>query len=93
MGDVRVGSISIGADHPLVLIAGPCVIESDELVMQTALKLTEIASRVGMPLIFKSSYDKANRSSIDSFRGPGLREGLAILQRRIKSRRQRKCWT
>lgn len=81
MEDVRVGSISIGGEHPLVLIAGPCVIESEELVMQTARKLKEIASRVGMPLIFKSSYDKANRSSIDSYRGPGLREGLAILQR------------
>ncbi len=81
MESVRVGSISIGGEFPLVLIAGPCVIESEELVMDTARKLKEITSRVGMPLIFKSSYDKANRSSIDSYRGPGLREGLAILQR------------
>jgi len=81
MESVRVDSISIGGEHPLVLIAGPCVIESEELVMETARKLKEMTSRVGMPLIFKSSYDKANRSSIDSYRGPGLREGLAILQR------------
>jgi 2-dehydro-3-deoxyphosphooctonate aldolase (KDO 8-P synthase) len=81
MESVRVGSILIGGEYPLVLIAGPCVIESEGLVMQTAQKLKEITSRVDMPLIFKSSYDKANRSSIDSYRGPGLREGLAILQR------------
>ena len=81
MESVRVDSISIGGEHPLVLIAGPCVIESEELVMETARKLKEMTSRVGMPLIFKSSYDKANRSSIDSYRGPGLREGLTILQR------------
>jgi 2-dehydro-3-deoxyphosphooctonate aldolase (KDO 8-P synthase) len=65
----------------LVLIAGPCVIESESLVLETAHQLKEITMPLGIPLIFKSSYDKANRSSIHSFRGPGLEKGLAILQK------------
>ena len=80
-GEVRIGSISMGRDHPFVLIAGPCVIESETLVLQTAQRLKEMTTRLGVPMIFKSSYDKANRSSIDSFRGPGLKKGLAILER------------
>ena len=78
---VQVGSIRIGQGYPLVLIAGPCVIEGEEMVLQSAQRLKEITSRLEIPLIFKSSYDKANRSSIDSFRGPGLERGLAILER------------
>ena len=68
-----------GLDQPLFLIAGPCVVESRELQIETAGRLKEICGRLGVPLIFKSSYDKANRSSGKSFRGPGMVEGLAIL--------------
>ncbi len=68
-----------GIDQPLFLIAGPCVIESEQLAIETAGKLKEISSRVGLSFIFKSSFDKANRSSIDSFRGLGVDEGLRIL--------------
>ena len=68
-----------GLDHPLFLIAGPCVIESRGLQVEVAGKLKDICARVGVALIFKSSYDKANRSSSKSFRGPGMDEGLRIL--------------
>jgi 2-dehydro-3-deoxyphosphooctonate aldolase (KDO 8-P synthase) len=76
---VKVGSFEIGAGAPLAVIAGPCVIESKESALRHAAALKEAADRVGVPYIFKSSYDKANRSSVDSFRGPGLEEGLEIL--------------
>lgn len=69
-----------GIDQPLFLIAGPCVIESRELAMETAGRLQEITRRLGVPFIYKSSFDKANRSSIGSFRGPGVAEGLKILE-------------
>jgi len=78
--DVSVGNVRVGGRHPHVLIAGPCVIESKELVIETAFAIAGIAREVGFPCIFKSSYDKANRSAIDSYRGPGIHEGLAILQ-------------
>ena len=65
----------------MVLLAGPCVIEGEEVTLRIAKRIKEIASRVGMDLIFKSSYDKANRSSIHSYRGPGLDAGLGILRR------------
>ena len=81
MNEVCVGDIRIGSGHPLALIAGPCVIESEALILETAERLVEITTRVGMPLIFKSSYTKANRSSVEYFKGPGLKEGLRILQR------------
>ena len=68
-----------GIDQPLFLIAGPCVIESEQLAMDTAGQLKEITGRLGMPFIYKSSFDKANRSSIGSFRGLGFDEGLRIL--------------
>jgi 2-dehydro-3-deoxyphosphooctonate aldolase (KDO 8-P synthase) len=68
-----------GIDHPLFLIAGPCVIESEGLVLEIAGRLKEIASGLGVPLIFKASFDKANRSSVKSFRGPGIEDGLRIL--------------
>ena len=76
---VKVGNIEIGAGRPLVVIAGPCVIESRESALKHASLLKEAADRVGVPYIFKSSYDKANRSSVDSYRGPGLGKGLEIL--------------
>jgi len=69
----------VGLDQPLFLIAGPCVVESEELQMRTAERLKTIADRLGIMLIFKSSFDKANRSSDKSFRGPGMDEGLKIL--------------
>jgi 2-dehydro-3-deoxyphosphooctonate aldolase (KDO 8-P synthase) len=76
---MKIGSFEVGLDRPFFLIAGPCVIESRELAMETAGRLKEMAARVGVNLVYKSSFDKANRSSISSFRGPGLEEGLAIL--------------
>jgi 2-dehydro-3-deoxyphosphooctonate aldolase (KDO 8-P synthase) len=77
---VEVQGIRIGSGHPVVLIAGPCAIENKQLILDTAKTLKEIAVSVGIPLIFKSSYDKANRSSVRSFRGPGIAEGLKILE-------------
>ncbi|MDH5210740.1 MAG: 3-deoxy-8-phosphooctulonate synthase [Betaproteobacteria bacterium] len=68
-----------GLDQPLFLIAGPCVVESRELQVETAGRLKEMCARLGIPFIFKSSYDKANRSSGKSYRGPGMEQGLAIL--------------
>lgn len=79
--NVKVGPVNMGGRSPLVLIAGPCVIESEDTAMRTARDLKEITGRLGIPWIFKASYDKANRTSLDSFRGPGLDEGLAILGR------------
>jgi len=76
---VKVGNIEIGAGRPVAVIAGPCVIESRESALKHASLLKEAADRVGVPYIFKSSYDKANRSSVDSYRGPGLGKGLEIL--------------
>ncbi len=70
-----------GLEHPFFLIAGPCVIESEQLALETASQLKAITSRLGIPFIYKSSFDKANRSSIDSFRGPGMQEGLRILEK------------
>ncbi len=71
--------VPVGLDRPLFLIAGPCVVESEQLQMDVAGQLKEITSALGMPFIFKSSYDKANRSSGGSFRGPGMEKGLEIL--------------
>jgi 2-dehydro-3-deoxyphosphooctonate aldolase (KDO 8-P synthase) len=76
--------ISIGRTTNPVLIAGPCVIESYEMVLETARFLKKTTDRLGMPFVFKASFDKANRTSVESFRGPGLSEGLAIL-REVKS--------
>ncbi len=76
---IQVGKVSIGGDGPLAVIAGPCVIESRESALRHAAALKERADRVGVPYIFKASYDKANRSSVNSFRGLGLDKGLAIL--------------
>jgi 2-dehydro-3-deoxyphosphooctonate aldolase (KDO 8-P synthase) len=79
MKPVGVGNLEIGAGRPLAVIAGPCVIENRESALRHASLLKEAADRVGVPYIFKSSYDKANRSSATSFRGPGLEKGLEIL--------------
>jgi 2-dehydro-3-deoxyphosphooctonate aldolase (KDO 8-P synthase) len=76
---INIGNIAVGGDRPLAIIAGPCVIESRESALRHAAALKERAERVGVPYIFKSSYDKANRSSVDSFRGVGLEKGLAVL--------------
>lgn len=72
-------AIRIGGNSPFVLIAGPCVIESEKLIMETAEKLKQIATKLGIPLVFKSSFDKANRTALSSFRGEGMAEGLKIL--------------
>lgn len=76
---VEIANLRIGAGKPLAVIAGPCVIESRESALRHASLLKEAADRAGVPYIFKSSYDKANRSSASSFRGPGLEQGLEIL--------------
>src|SRR5688500_5217703 len=82
---VMAGAVAIGGGAPLALIAGPCVIESDTHASMIADALAKIAARCGVPLIFKASYDKANRTSLRSFRGPGIQEGLHVLAR-IKKR-------
>ncbi len=76
---MKLCGFEVGLDRPFFLIAGPCVIESEQLVLETAGTLREITSGLGIPFIFKSSFDKANRSSAKSFRGPGMEEGLRIL--------------
>ncbi len=79
--DVSIGSFKVGTAHRHFLIAGPCVLESERLALETAQRIAEIARALDIPYIFKSSYDKANRSSGTSFRGPGLKDGLAILKK------------
>jgi len=81
MRQVAVKNIKIGDRNPLVLIAGPCVIESETLCLDTAKRIKDIAVKHGFPYIFKSSFDKANRLSRDSFRGPGIKKGLDILNK------------
>src|SRR5512139_1695626 len=78
---VDIGTFKVGQGQPPFLIAGPCVIESEQLVMDTAGRAAEIVKSLGIPYVFKSSFDKANRTSITSFRGPGIKEGLAILKK------------
>ena len=75
------GRYRVGPGQPLLLIAGPCVLESENIVRQTAAGLKEITSRLNIPFVFKASFDKANRTSLASFRGPGIKEGLEILGR------------
>lgn len=80
MKTIHVGKLTLGSKGaPLFVIAGPCVIENESMVMKTAETLATICDGLGLPLIFKCSYDKANRTARDSFRGPGLKRGLAIL--------------
>jgi 2-dehydro-3-deoxyphosphooctonate aldolase (KDO 8-P synthase) len=77
---VRVGKVTVGGGRPLVLIAGPCVVENEKSALSHAKRIQKIAARLHVPLIYKSSYDKANRSSSGSFRGLGMDKGLMILQ-------------
>ncbi|MDD3437932.1 MAG: 3-deoxy-8-phosphooctulonate synthase [Clostridiaceae bacterium] len=81
---VNVCDVKIGTNNPLVLIAGPCVIESEEIVMRTAEYISRLAEKLRVSFIFKSSFDKANRSSITSYRGPGIDNGLKLLDK-VKS--------
>ncbi|MCG7861913.1 MAG: 3-deoxy-8-phosphooctulonate synthase [Candidatus Thiodiazotropha endolucinida] len=81
---MKLCGFEVGLDRPLFLIAGPCVIESEQLALDTAGELNMLTRDLGIPFIYKSSFDKANRSSAESFRGPGLERGLEILQR-VKS--------
>jgi 2-dehydro-3-deoxyphosphooctonate aldolase (KDO 8-P synthase) len=78
---VEFAGLTIGDGSPLLLIAGPCVIESEAHAIETALEVRDIARRAGVQYVFKASYDKANRTSLTSFRGPGLDEGLRVLAR------------
>lgn len=79
--EVDIGPFRVGGTHRHFLIAGPCVIENEALVLETAHRVAEIARALDIPFIFKSSYDKANRTSLSSFRGPGITDGLAILKK------------
>ena len=78
---MQINGRNVGLDQPFFLIAGPCVIESEELQLRTAERLKAIADKLGIFFIFKSSFDKANRSSDKSFRGPGMDEGLKVLEK------------
>jgi 2-dehydro-3-deoxyphosphooctonate aldolase (KDO 8-P synthase) len=78
---VRIGSVTIGGGAPLALIGGPCAIENEKHALMMAERLQRVTAAAGVPFIYKSSYDKANRSSIHAYRGPGLGEGLRILQK------------
>ncbi len=80
MRKVNVGGIRVGGGEPFALIAGPCVIEGEKLTRRVAASLRDVTAELGIPFIFKSSYDKANRTSVRSFRGPGLDKGLKILK-------------
>ncbi len=77
--EIQLGTFHIGAGNLPVIIAGPCVIESEDVTFHTADRLKTLCSTAGLPLIFKSSYDKANRTSVSSYRGPGIEKGLAVL--------------
>ena len=77
--EIALGSLRLGGGNPLFLIAGPCVIESEAHARKIAEQVARLAADAGVPYIFKASYDKANRSSVKSFRGPGLKEGLRVL--------------
>jgi 2-dehydro-3-deoxyphosphooctonate aldolase (KDO 8-P synthase) len=77
--EINIGDVKLGGNNPLLIIAGPCVIENEDVVFYTAERLKEICRGLGLPLLFKSSYDKANRTSLSSFRGPGIEKGLRIL--------------
>lgn len=77
-GEISIANTKLGGNNPLYIIAGPCVIESEDIAFYTAERLKVICSQVGLSLLFKSSYDKANRTSLSSFRGPGLEKGLQI---------------
>ena len=88
MHQIRIRDINIGGRDQLALIAGPCAIESEHLCLDTAKKIKDMTAKLGIPYIFKSSFDKANRLSIESFRGPGVKKGLEVL-RKVKEMRSR----
>ncbi|HIJ97125.1 MAG TPA: 3-deoxy-8-phosphooctulonate synthase [Desulfuromonadales bacterium] len=79
--EISIATMRLGGNRPLVLIAGPCVIESESATLRHAERLMTICNALSIPLIFKASYDKANRTSVNAYRGPGMREGLAILRK------------
>jgi 2-dehydro-3-deoxyphosphooctonate aldolase (KDO 8-P synthase) len=79
--EIQIGSVRLGGNSPLALIAGPCVIESEAHAMRMAESIAKIASELGVPYIYKASYDKANRTSVNSYRGPGIAEGLRVLRK------------
>ena len=81
MKEIIIDKVKIGGGNQVVLIAGPCVIETESSALEHAAAIKEIADRTGIPFIYKSSYDKANRTSLNSFRGPGIRKGLSILRK------------
>jgi len=81
MRQINVKNIKIGDKNPLVLIAGPCVIESERLCLETGKRIKDLADKLNIPYIFKSSFDKANRLSVDSYRGPGIKKGLEVLNK------------
>lgn len=78
---IQIGNFKVGNDLPFALFAGPCVIEGEEFTLEVATQLRDITAKLGIPFVFKSSFDKANRTSVSGFRGPGMEEGLRILQR------------
>ena len=78
---MKIAGHEIGPDRPLFLIAGPCVVESEELCLEVATTMKALCDRLGIPYVFKASFDKANRTSASSFRGPGMEEGLRVLQK------------
>ena len=82
---VSAGSVTFGTGHPLAIILGPCVIESESHAIDTAVFIAEVARRLGTPVVFKASFDKANRTAITAYRGPGLTEGLNVLAK-VKAR-------
>jgi 2-dehydro-3-deoxyphosphooctonate aldolase (KDO 8-P synthase) len=82
---VSAGAVSFGTGHPLAFILGPCVIEGESHALDIAVAIAEIAKRVGVPVVFKASFDKANRTSISSYRGPGLDDGVRVLAK-VKAR-------
>lgn len=78
---VKIGDYQVGTGHPLLLIAGPCVMESEAMVMQVAEHLAGLKQKYGLQIVFKASFDKANRTSVDSYRGPGLEAGMQLLEK------------
>ena len=78
---VEIGEYKVGTGHPLLLIAGPCVMESESMIMEVAETLASLKSTLGLQIVFKSSFDKANRTSVDSYRGPGLDDGMKLLEK------------
>lgn len=81
MREIEIGNIKVGGNNPIVLFGGPCVIESEEHLLKVGKEIKEITTKLDIPFILKTSFDKANRTSIESYRGPGLKEGLKIISR------------